>query len=168
VTVVIDGIDLANPDNFIEGVPFEWFRRLRQEAPVAWHREPGPNAGFWAVTRYDDLVSIHMDWATFSSEIGAVSLEELDSEQLDIRRSMLETDPPPHGLRSITLEALRRAGWAVRGLDATWRGDVLGARSPVMKPSTSSARPGAPVRISARCLLSRKRMHPSSSRGATR
>jgi cytochrome P450 len=37
-----------------------------------------------------------MDWQTFSSEIGAVSLEELDAEQLQIRRSMLETDPPRH------------------------------------------------------------------------
>ena len=111
MTAVIDGIDLANPDNFVEGVPFEWFRRLRQEAPVAWHREPGPNAGFWAVTRYDDLVSIHMDWATFSSEIGAVSLEELDPEQLDIRRSMLETDPPRHTkLRSICAKRFSARG----------------------------------------------------------
>ena len=111
MTTVIDGIDLANPDNFVEGVPFEWFRRLRQEAPVAWHPEPGPNAGFWAVTRYDDLVSIHMDWATFSSEIGAVSLEELDPEQLDIRRSMLETDPPRHTkLRSICAKRFSARG----------------------------------------------------------
>ena len=63
---------------------------------MAWHPEPEPNAGFWAVTRYDDLVAIHMDWSTYSSEVGAVSLEELDEEQLEIRRSMLETDPPRH------------------------------------------------------------------------
>ncbi|MDP9185322.1 MAG: cytochrome P450 [Actinomycetota bacterium] len=98
----LDGIDLADPDNFVDGVPFDWFRRLRQEAPVAWHPEPEPNAGFWVVTRYNDLVAIHIDWATYSSELGAVSLEELDPEQLEIRRSMLETDPPRHTkLRSI-------------------------------------------------------------------
>jgi cytochrome P450 len=93
---VLDGIDLVNPDHYVEGVPVEWFRRLREEAPVVWHPEPAPNAGFWAVTRYDDLTAIHMDWATYSSEVGAVSLEELDTEQLEIRRSMLETDPPRH------------------------------------------------------------------------
>ena len=111
MTAVIDGIDLADPDNFVDGVPFEWFRRLRQEAPIAWLPEPEPNAGFWAVTRYDDLVSIHMDWATFSSERGAVSLEELDPEQLEIRRSMLETDPPRHTkLRSICAKRFSARG----------------------------------------------------------
>ncbi len=89
-------IDLANPDSYVERVPFEWFDRLREERPVSWHEEPAPNAGFWAVTRYDDLTAVHMDWETFSSELGAVALEELDEEQLEVRKSMLETDPPRH------------------------------------------------------------------------
>lgn len=89
-------IDLVNPDNYIERVPFEWFDELRHRAPVVWHEEPPPNHGFWAVTRYDDLVAVHMDWRTYSSEVGAVALEELDEEQLRIRKTMLETDPPRH------------------------------------------------------------------------
>ncbi len=92
----LDGIDLANPDSYIERVPFEWFDHLRHEHPVIWHPEPRPNQGFWAVTRYDDLTAVHMDWQTYSAEVGAVSLEELDPEQLEIRKSMLETDPPRH------------------------------------------------------------------------
>jgi cytochrome P450 len=96
MTRLPDGIDLQDPDNFVAGVPFEWFDRLRAEYPVVWHPEPAPNAGFWAVTRYGDLTTVHMDWETFSSEMGAVTLEELDAEQLTIRRSMLETDPPRH------------------------------------------------------------------------
>src|SRR5437867_1953641 len=91
-----EGIDLQDPDSYVERLPLEWFDRLRDETPVAWHPEPSPNRGFWAVTRYDDLIQVHMDWRTFSSEVGAVSLEELDPEQLEIRRSMLETDPPRH------------------------------------------------------------------------
>jgi cytochrome P450 len=89
-------IDLVNPDNYVEGVPFAWFDHLRDEHPVIWHPESEPNRGFWAVTRYADLTAVHMDWATYSSELGAVGLEELDAEQLEIRRSMLETDPPRH------------------------------------------------------------------------
>jgi cytochrome P450 len=92
----LEQIDLADPDNYVERVPFEWFDRLRHEHPVVWHPEEPPNRGFWAVTRYDDLTAVHMDWETFSSEIGAVGLEELDTEQLQIRNSMLETDPPRH------------------------------------------------------------------------
>ncbi|MDP9298766.1 MAG: cytochrome P450 [Actinomycetota bacterium] len=89
-------IDLVEPDNYVEGVPFAWFDHLRAEHPVVWHPEPPPNKGFWAVTRYDDLTAIHMDWQTYSSEVGAVGLEELDPEQLKIRNSMLEMDPPRH------------------------------------------------------------------------
>jgi len=89
-------IDLANPDHYVEAIPFAWFDRLRHDHPVVWHPEQPPNRGFWAITRHDDLTAIHMDWETFSSEIGAVGLEELDEEQLQIRNSMLETDPPRH------------------------------------------------------------------------
>ena len=92
----LDRIDLADPDNYVARVPFEWFDELRREHPVVWHPERPPNHGFWAVTRHDDLTRVHMDWETFSSEVGAVGLEELDREQLEIRNSMLETDPPRH------------------------------------------------------------------------
>lgn len=94
--VALDRIDLVDPDHYVEGIPFEWFDFLRHEHPVHWHEEPPPNHGFWAVTTYDDLIAVHMDWETYSSEIGAVSLEELDEEQLSIRKTMLETDPPRH------------------------------------------------------------------------
>jgi cytochrome P450 len=92
----LDRIDLVNPDSYVERVPFDWFDRLRREAPVSWHDEPAPNKGFWAVTRYDDLTRVHMDWETYSSALGAVALEELDEEQLEVRKTMLETDPPRH------------------------------------------------------------------------
>jgi cytochrome P450 len=115
-------IDLVDPDGYVNGVPLELFARLRREAPVTWHPELAPNAGFWAVTRYDDLVAIHMDWATYSSEVGAVSLEELDPEQLEIRRSMLETDPPRHTkLRSICAKRFSARGV---GQYADWIRDV--------------------------------------------
>ena len=93
----LDGIDLVNPDNYVERVPFEWFDELRRERPVSWHDEPGGNKGFWAVTRYDDLTAIHMDWQTYSSETGAVALEELDDEQLRGPQDDARDGPPaPH------------------------------------------------------------------------
>ena len=76
----LDQIDLANPDNYVERIPFEWFDTLRREQPVVWHPERAPNHGFWAVTRHDDLTAIHMDWETFSSELGAVGLEDTEGK----------------------------------------------------------------------------------------
>ena len=106
-----DQIDLVNPDNYVDHVPFEWFDHLRRDEPVSWHPEPAGNSGFWAVTRYDDLTAVHMDWQTYSSELGAVALEELDEEQLHRRRSMLECDPPRHTeLRQVTSKRFSARG----------------------------------------------------------
>ncbi|MGH3053885.1 MAG: hypothetical protein ACRDL7_02785 [Gaiellaceae bacterium] len=39
------------------GPPHELFRRLRAEDPVHWHPETaGP--GFWAITKYQDVVRV--------------------------------------------------------------------------------------------------------------
>jgi cytochrome P450 len=96
-------IDLTDPDAFVDDVPFDWFDRLRREDPVHWHGERAPNHGFWAITRYDDLAQVHRDWRTFSAQKGAIMLEELDEEQLESRRSLIETDPPRHSqLRALS------------------------------------------------------------------
>src|SRR2546421_1373929 len=92
----LGGVDLASHDTFAEGVPDEFFARMRRVAPVFWHPEPSPNHGFWAVTKWKDLVAVHRDPKTFSSEKGHVGLEELQPDELEVRRSMLETDPPNH------------------------------------------------------------------------
>ena len=39
-TMRLEDIDLIDGSNFVAGVPFEWFRQLRHEAPVYWHPEP--------------------------------------------------------------------------------------------------------------------------------
>jgi cytochrome P450 len=86
-----DLADLIDPgltdlDQFAERVPFDIFDRLRREAPVYWHPEAPPNHGFWAVTRHDDVSRVNHDVKTYSSEVGAVSIEELDDEQLKIHK----------------------------------------------------------------------------------
>ena len=88
---------LAN-DIWAERIPHSEFSALRTHAPVAWFDEPDGNSGFWAVTRLDDLVAIHRDHRTFSSQVGGTELEELerDPEAREARRTMLETDPPEH------------------------------------------------------------------------
>ncbi|MBA2691566.1 MAG: cytochrome P450 [Rubrobacter sp.] len=88
-------IDLSSHDAFVERVPHEWFRTLRREAPVFFNPEPdGP--GFYAVTRYDDIRAVHKDFATYSSEVGGTSLEDLEPDQIEARKSMIDTDPPRH------------------------------------------------------------------------
>jgi len=94
--VTLESIDLVDPDVYAERVPFEWFDYLRREHPVSWHREPTPNHGFWAVTRHADLDRVINEPATFSSGRGGVILEEMQPDEMEARRSMMETDPPRH------------------------------------------------------------------------
>ena len=94
-TVPLSEIDLSNHDAFVERVPHEWFRTLRREAPVFFNPEPG-GPGFYAVTRYADIRHVHRDFVTYSSEAGGTSLEDLEPDQIEARKSMIDTDPPRH------------------------------------------------------------------------
>jgi cytochrome P450 len=95
VTVPLEEIDLSSHDAFVERVPHEWFRTLRREDPVHFNPEPdGP--GFYAVTRYWDIREAHRNFAVYSSEVGGTSLEDLDQDQIEARKSMIDTDPPRH------------------------------------------------------------------------
>jgi cytochrome P450 len=94
--VLLTDIDLASHDFFVDAFPHEAFRLLREHDPVHWQPEPPPNHGFWAITKYHDVETVIDDPATFSSERGGVILEEMASDELEARKSMMETDPPRH------------------------------------------------------------------------
>jgi cholest-4-en-3-one 26-monooxygenase len=67
------------------------------EAPVYRHPEPD-GRGFWALTKYDDVLAVLRDTKTFSSELGgAATIEDLPEDVLAARRNFLEFDPPKHG-----------------------------------------------------------------------
>ncbi len=87
--------DLTSHDTFVEGVPHATFRRLRREEPVAWFDEADGNAGFWAVTRYDDVLQVSREHETFTSTSG-IRMEEMDAEETTARRTLMELDPPEH------------------------------------------------------------------------
>lgn len=86
--------DITDHDVFVESVPHETFRELRDNDPVSWWDERN-GSGFWAVTRYDDLLAVSRDVETFCSGEG-ITLEEMRPEAFEARRSMIEFDPPAH------------------------------------------------------------------------
>lgn len=78
---------------FADGPPHELFRRLRDEAPVCFLPEPnGP--GFWAITRYADVVAVSRDAATFTSA-PRVFIEDPDDAVGD-DHLLINIDPPRH------------------------------------------------------------------------
>jgi cytochrome P450 len=75
--------------------PSDVYRRLRDEAPVYYSEK----YGFYAISRFDDVVAAHRDWRGFSSSHG-VDLASLktDPEFLRHRRMIIMMDPPEHDL----------------------------------------------------------------------
>lgn len=69
--------------------PHDMFRQLRRECPVAWSNGWG---GFWALTKYDDVVDVLSDPATFTTTIQNVVPRVATSR----RRPPLHLDPPEH------------------------------------------------------------------------
>ena len=90
-----DDADITDPDTFVGGVPHATFERLRRTDPVSWWTEHDGGRGFWAVTRYDDLLVVSRDVETFSSADG-IRLEEMSPDETVARRTMMELDPPEH------------------------------------------------------------------------
>jgi hypothetical protein len=86
--------DITDPETYLNGVPHATFKRLRDEDPVSWWDEK-EGSGFWAVTRYDDLLYVSHTPRLFSSARG-IRLEEMDEEELAARQTLMEMDPPEH------------------------------------------------------------------------
>jgi cytochrome P450 len=73
--------------------PTEMYRRLRDEAPVYCSEK----YGFYALSRFADVLAAHRDWQGFSSAHG-IELFTLakDPEEIASYRSIIMMDPPEH------------------------------------------------------------------------
>jgi cytochrome P450/nitrite reductase/ring-hydroxylating ferredoxin subunit len=111
--LALDDVDLTDLDVWERGVPYDWLALLRREAPLHWQPEE-EGSGFWVLTRYEDVVRVAKEWETFSSELGGTSLQDLTPEELAARRSMIDTDPPPH----TRMRALVNKGFTPRVVNA--------------------------------------------------
>lgn len=86
--------DITSHDTYTRGFPHAAFRRLRRESPVCWVEE-ADGSGFWAVTKHADVTEVSRDYRRFTASRG-IRIEEMDDDELEARRSMMEHDPPEH------------------------------------------------------------------------
>ncbi len=92
----IDPVDLSDSRAYVPGVPHPYLAELRRHDPVHWTEEAdGP--GYWAVTKYDDCVTVNRDYERFSSQRkGTMPFELSDDEIAQQSLMMLNMDPPLH------------------------------------------------------------------------
>jgi cytochrome P450 len=72
--------------------PYDTYRCLRDEAPCYYNED----LGFWALSRFDDVVTAQRDWKTFSNAHG-LRLDQLkDPENRARDLNIIFMDPPAH------------------------------------------------------------------------
>ena len=79
-------------DEFFDD-PSEVYRRLRDEAPVYFNER----YGFYALSRFADVLAAHREWETFSSSHG-IDLSTLtkDPDEIRMYKMIIMMDPPEH------------------------------------------------------------------------
>ncbi|MEJ7785589.1 MAG: cytochrome P450, partial [Solirubrobacteraceae bacterium] len=96
----IEDVLVTEREEWLDGPPHELFKRLRHECPVHWTEkitEYPEEAGFWSVTKADDVHTVSRDWQTYSSEIGGISAVTNAVLPLELTQSMfIGMDPPKH------------------------------------------------------------------------
>jgi cytochrome P450 len=127
--MTVPAVDLYEPVTFSQGIPYDYFRHLRDEAPVTFMPEgvremtgmydtevreiEGP--GFWSVTRYADVVEVDRNQALFSSWRGGTQIADPmnEAELAAFRTMLINMDPPEHTrLRKIVARTFTPRGIA--------------------------------------------------------
>jgi cytochrome P450 len=131
MTAAKAGADIAHPATYAAGVPHAEFARRRREEPVGWIEEPAMwrhsttgriaerGTGYWAVTRYDDVLAASRRPELFSSQRrGAFLADPRTSGDLQAARQFLVNLDAPQHLRIRKLVSLAFSPRSIRRLAA--------------------------------------------------
>jgi cholest-4-en-3-one 26-monooxygenase len=113
----LENVLVSEREVWLDGPPHELFAQLRAECPVHWTSKISeyPNeAGYWSVTRADDIYTVSRDWRTYSSELGGITAVT-DVFPIELMRAMfIGMDPPKHD----RLKKLFQAGFTPKRIAA--------------------------------------------------
>jgi cholest-4-en-3-one 26-monooxygenase len=114
-------LDLTDVRHYRRGFPYALFARLRREAPVWWHPAPAgfrsADAGFWVLSKYDDVRAANRDTDTFSAldgpsladrpEMRGTMLVSMDGAEHTRQRRLISAGFTPRMVRRLE-EQMRR------------------------------------------------------------
>jgi cytochrome P450 len=113
----LDELLVTERELWLEGPPHETFKRLRHECPVHWTAgmtEFPDEAGYWSVTRADDVHTVSRDFKTYSSEMGGITAATVGFPLHLSRAMFIGMDPPKHD----RLKMLFQAGFTPKRIAA--------------------------------------------------
>ena len=102
---------------WVDGPPHELFAQLRDQCPVHWTptiQEFPEEAGYWSITRPEDIHAVSRDWRTFSSEVGGITAATSVFPLELIQAMFIGMDPPKHD----RLKMIFQAGFTPRRIAA--------------------------------------------------
>ena len=93
--IPLDQIDVSDPGLYQTDSFYPYFKRLRREDPVHYCAD-SPYGPYWSITRYDDIMKVELDHATYSSaaHLGGITLR--DNPNGKDMASFIGMDPPGH------------------------------------------------------------------------
>lgn len=80
--------DLYDRAQYADGAPHALLAELRRTSPVHWQDIPG-QAGYWTLLRHADVAWASRHPELLSSELGGITVEDMDADALDGMRQML-------------------------------------------------------------------------------
>ena len=95
----LERIDLGDLTHWVNGPPHALFARMRRSEPVHWSplSDYPQEAGFWSLTKADDVRRVSLDHKTFSSYVGGVLvLNDIGIPLEAQQQQMISMDPPRH------------------------------------------------------------------------
>ena len=100
--IPLEEIDVSRADLFQSDTHWEYFARLRKEAPVHYCKDSlfGP---YWSLTRFNDIMAMEKNFQDFSADSGIV----LGDRPADFETAnFIGMDPPKHDVQRKTVQGV--------------------------------------------------------------
>ncbi|MDA8953910.1 cytochrome P450 [Pseudomonadales bacterium] len=117
--VPLEDIDVSQRELWVQDRKWDYFTRLRNEAPVHFCKDSefGP---YWSVTRFADIMEVEANWQSFSSDPAITIVDPEEDFPLPMFIAM---DPPKHDEQRMTVQG-SVAPKNLKNMESTIRGRV--------------------------------------------
>jgi cholest-4-en-3-one 26-monooxygenase len=98
-TESLEQLLMSDRENWQDGPPYELFKQLRGGCPVHFSSEISDyplEAGFWSLTKAEDVLAVSRDYETFSSATGITTLTNAIMPLEMTQAMFIGMDPPKH------------------------------------------------------------------------
>jgi len=101
-SVPLEQIDVSRAELYGNDTWRPYFARLRRDDPV--HYCPESSTGpYWSVTKFHDIKHVDTHHDVYSSELGGISIAEMDAEPEIRLDNFISMDPPKHDAQRKTV-----------------------------------------------------------------